>query len=64
MTIDKAIEILSQSSSYTTEDFWKAANLGIEALKRCKVVSEGYQFWHEKPLPGETRKVEAHSSTG
>ena len=38
--------------------FAESIQLGIEALKRCKVIAEGYQYWRERPLPGETTEEE------
>ena len=32
----------------------KALKLGSEALKSCQSVAEGYQYWYERPLFGET----------
>jgi len=57
MTIDKAIEILtdSKNSDYAVQDgdFFDAVDLGIEALKRHQE-TQGYNFsGFGVPLPGE-----------
>ena len=58
MTLEEAIKVLA--TIYDDIDYGHhdddliAIKLGIEALKRCKLVAEGYQYWHERPLPGET----------
>jgi hypothetical protein len=57
MTIDEAIEILFKQPIHlrTKEDhdFFEAIQLGIEALKRCKVLAQESPLWAAKPLPGE-----------
>ena len=58
MTIDEAIELLNRhiGTSYIKEPerFAGALQLGIEALKRCKVLATNSPLWAAKPLPGET----------
>ena len=60
MTIDKAIEILTsyglQPNDAAWEDYLDAVKLGVQALKRCKVLAENSPLWAAKPLPGETRE--------
>ena len=59
MTIDKAIKILGkQRYSFPTEEMRvinDAFNLGIEALKRCRVLAQESRLWAKYPLPGETK---------
>ena len=58
MTLDKAIEILSDSANrgMTTfnQDFRDAENLGIEALKKWKQYRTSDESWWGNLLPGET----------
>ncbi len=58
MTIDKAIELLTYAAKHNklliTNDEFYALQLGIEALKRCKVLAANSPLWAAKPLPGET----------
>lgn len=58
MTLTKAIEIkeiyLKGDETVDLYELREADRLSLEAMKRCKLVAEGYQYWHERPLPGET----------
>lgn len=58
MKLEKAIEILIRLSLYNLREFhpnaFDAIGLGIEALKRCKYLSEHTTRWADVPLPGET----------
>lgn len=58
MTLHKAIEILSDSayrgSTTFNEDFKDAQKLGIEALKKWKILREGKAGTIDPLLPGET----------
>lgn len=60
MTIDEAIKELFDhtDTQYIKEPeyFTVSLMLGIEALKRCKVLAENNPLWAAKPLPGETDK--------
>lgn len=60
MNLLKAIEILSADESDRHPDTNPAVNeatkLGIEALNRCKTLSENSPLWAAKPLPGETKE--------
>lgn len=58
MTIDKAIEILELgvkiSRHVMAPDIMSALKLGIEALKRLKLLREGGSGGYDSLLPGET----------
>ena len=60
MTIDEAILELQDGlralRGYLNEDYNKAIDLGIEALKRCKGARKKAYFTTRTPLPGETEK--------
>jgi len=60
MTIDEAIEILEGEVTYRdcfdNTDRYHALKLGIEALKRVKLVRESPLGSWEYLLPGETEK--------
>ena len=60
MKITKAIEILElnalEQGSYLPPDYITALKLGIEALKRCKYISEHTARWAQVLLPGEDPK--------
>lgn len=60
MTIDEAIEILSESanmgSTTFNQKFKEAEKLGIEALKACKERSARFPNLPHLRLPGETEK--------
>ena len=60
MTIDEAIRkqqlYLVWNPNLTDIRLQQAMRLGIEALKRCKVLAENSPLWATKPLPGETEE--------
>lgn len=59
ITLDKAIEILELVSdtppSGANPDFKDANKLGIEALKRCRVIQQESVLKPFALLPGETK---------
>ena len=57
MDIKKATEILSlgTKSINLDPDKKEALKLGVEALKRCKMLADSSLYWAGKPLPGETK---------
>ena len=60
MTIDQAIEILSNSanSGMTTfnQDYKDAQRLGVEALKVVREMRGFAEGWRPTKLPGETKE--------
>jgi hypothetical protein len=60
MTIDEAVADLTKHRQFCEKVNWKthakAISLGIEALKRCKVLAENDYYWQVRPLPGETEE--------
>jgi len=64
LTIDEAIELLETAKEgrpiSDVEKYYKARELGIEALKRVQSLRMPYGW--DSPLPGETEKEVAHSS--
>ena len=58
MTIDEAIELLGCASQgfpvVKTEPYYKAMELGVEALKRCKAYKKAHIGLHYTPMLGET----------
>ena len=60
MTIDEAIRILKicvEDAERLREPYTKeATQLGIEALKRCRVLAQESKLWALHPLPGETKE--------
>jgi hypothetical protein len=60
MTIDKAIQILrlAEVGAYSgpKSDLASAIKLGIDALKRCRVLAQESKLWALQPLPGETKE--------
>ncbi len=60
MTIDKAIEILAKRSESpfvkANQDTLHAMKLGIEALRRVKLVRDSPSGYYEYRLPGETER--------
>ena len=60
MTLEEAINVLTPLAQSEAE-LWSEGDspalfLGIEALKRCKVLAENSPLWAAKPLPGETKE--------
>lgn len=58
MTLEEAIRLIEHCAKtharYDRVEIKEALKLGIEALKRCKVLAENSPLWAAKPLPGET----------
>jgi hypothetical protein len=61
MTIDKAIELLKIASEGwpvgdDMEDYYKALDMGIEALRRVREARKKAYFTTRSLLPGETKE--------
>jgi len=60
MTIDEAIRVLTLKANIAwdkgNETDADALRLGIQALRRCKILAEVSSLWAAHPLPGETEE--------
>ena len=60
MTAEEAQKILQANFDVkppgASADYFDALRLGIEALKRCKVLAEINPLWPAELLPGETKE--------
>ena len=60
MKLDTAIKTLAflvdQKADTISANEKEATELGIEALKRCKYISEHTARWADVPLAGETKE--------
>ena len=60
MKIDKAIETnrehAKEHDKNVNQDYFRALNLGIEALKRLQQLRLSKITWFRGPLPGETEE--------
>ena len=60
MKINEAIKTLKDirqglCATFPAE-YKDALQLGVEALKRCRVLAQESKLWAAKPLPGETKE--------
>lgn len=60
MKLKEAIKILTEHVKISKLDYLPdvrdATQLGIEALKRCRVLAQESTLWKLHPLPGETEE--------